>query len=483
MAYATLQDFVAMLEARGELRRITTPVDPVLEITEITDRVVKSGGPALLFERPKGYEVPVLINTFGSPKRVAWALGVEDVEEIAQEVASLLQPEVPRTLGGKLRLGLRLARLAPHLQPKLVKTGPCKEVIRRGEEASLDWLPILQCWPQDGGRFITLPLVFTKHPLTGKRNVGMYRMHVYDSRTTGMHWHLHKGGSLQYMDYEALGKRMEVAVALGGDPAIIYAATAPLPPDVDELMFAGFLRRQAVEMVRCETVDLEVPAGAEIVLEGYVEPGERRLEGPFGDHTGFYSPAEEYPVFHLTCITHRRHPLYPTIVVGKPPMEDTFLGKATERIFLPLIRMVLPEVVDINMPLEGVFHNCVFVSIDKRFPGHARKVCYALWGMGQMMFAKFIIVVDKHVDVQNPSEVLFHLWSNVDPERDTFVVKGPLDALDHSSPTPRYGSKMGIDATRKWPEEGHPRPWPEEILMSEEVKRRVDTLWKELGLE
>jgi 4-hydroxy-3-polyprenylbenzoate decarboxylase len=482
MAYHTLQDFIRVLEEHHELKRVAFPVDPVLEISEITDRVVKAGGPALLFEQPKGSDVPVLINTFGSERRMALALGVSRIEDLAQEVADLLRPEVPSGLRDKLQWAGKALRIAPHLQPRVVPSGLCQEVVHLGEQADLNRFPILQCWPQDGGRFITLPLVFTRHPLTGQRNVGMYRMQVFDGRTTGMHWHLHKGGSEQYQTYEELGKRMEVAVALGGDPALIYAATAPLPSGFDEMVFAGFIRKQAVELVRCKTVALEVPAQAEIVLEGYVDPGERRLEGPFGDHTGFYSLAEEYPVFHVTAITHRRQPVYPAIIVGKPPMEDTYLGKATERLFLPLIRLFLPEIVDLNMPLEGVFHNCVMVSIRKRYPGHARKVCYGLWGLGQLMLSKFIIVVDAHVNVQDVSEVMFHVWNNVDPRRDTFIVEGPLDALDHASPTLRYGSKMGLDATRKWPEEGHPREWPEEITMSPEVQRRIDEIWRELGI-
>jgi len=481
MAYDTLQDFVAVLEERGELKRVNVPVDPVLEVTEITDRVVKAGGPALLFERPKGSDVPLLINTFGSEKRMALALGVERVDDIAEEITALLRPELPVSWWDKAQMGLNLLQVVRTLQPRMVHSGPCQEVIHV-DDASLSEWPILHCWPQDGGRFITLPLVFTKHPVTGRRNVGMYRMQVYDERTTGMHWHLHKGGSEQYQTYEALNQRMEVAVALGGDPALIYAATAPLPPDFDELILAGFIRRRPVELVQCRTIDQEVPAGAEIVLEGYVDPHERRLEGPFGDHTGFYSMPEEYPVFHVTAITHRRNPLYPTIVVGQPPMEDTYLGRATARIFLPLIKMTLPEIVDYNFPLEGVFHNCVMVSIKKRYPGHARKVCHALWGLGQMMFSKFIIVVDEHVDVQNVSEVMWHVWNSVDPRRDTFLVDGPLDDLDHASPRWRYGSKMGIDATRKWPDEGHNREWPDEIVMSAEVKRRIDGMWEELGL-
>jgi len=365
--------------------------------------------------------------------------------------------------------------------PKKVKSGPCQEVVV--SDPSLDILPVLKCWPGDAGRYITLPLVFTKDPETGKPNMGMYRMQVYDSKTTGMHWHAHHDGAQNYRKYCALGKRMEVAVAIGADPATVYSATAPLPKDVYELVFAGFLRRRPVEVVRCRTVDLEVPAEAEIVLEGYVEPGETREEGPFGDHTGYYSLPEEFPVFHITCITHRRNPIYMTTVVGKPPMEDCYMGKATERIFLPLLRLQLPEIVDINMPLEGVFHNCVLVSIKKSYPRHAKKVMHALWGMGQMMFAKFIVVVDEDVNVQNTSEVAWKVFNNTDPRRDIEIVEGPLDVLDHSSPTPLYGTKVGIDATKKWVTEGHPREWPDDIRMSPEVKNLVDRRWKDYGFE
>lgn len=485
MSYPNFPAFLADLERRGELVRVKQPVDPVLEITQFADRSVKSGGPAFLFEQPVGSRIPVAINTFASLTRVALALGVDSVDDIAariQQLVSLPQTLGKLSLGEKLRLGWETLGLLPKLKPKLVASGRCQEIVETERPNLLD-LPVLQCWPDDGGRFITLPLVFTRDRRTGARNCGMYRLQVYDERTTGMHWHLHKGSSRSYQDYEAQGERMEVAVALGGDPALTYCATAPLPDGIDEMMLAGFIRNAPVEMVKCKTVDLEVPASAEIVLEGYVEPHERRREGPFGDHTGFYSLADDYPVFHLTAITRAADAVYPTIVVGKPPMEDTFLGHATERIFLPLLRLTLPEVRDMSMPLAGVFHNCVVLSIDKRYPQHARKVCYAVWGTGQMMFSKFVIVVDSHVDVHNEQEVMWHVWNSVDPKRDTFIVDGPLDALDHTCPQPAWGSKMGIDATRKWAAEGFAREWPDEIAMDPEVVAKVARMWGELGLK
>ncbi|MCR4400360.1 MAG: menaquinone biosynthesis decarboxylase [Syntrophomonadaceae bacterium] len=482
MAYQDLQEFIADLDRRGWLARVSAPVDPELEITEIADRVSKAYGPALLFEQVKGSDIPLLINALGSYERMALALGVKDFSEISARIEELLGmvDQVPDSLVGKLRLLPRLARLSSYM-PKRVKHGPCQEVVIT-DNPSLDMLPILKCWPKDGGRYLTLPLVFTRDPESGRPNMGMYRMQVYDSRTTGMHWHTHHDGAENYRRHCALGRPTEVAVALGGDPATIYAATAPLPREVFELVFAGFLREQPVEVVRCRTVDLEVPAHAEIILEGYVNPGETRLEGPFGDHTGYYSLADYFPVFHLTCITHRRHPVYPTTIVGKPPMEDCYMAKATERIFLPLLRLQLPEVVDINLPLEGVFHNCVLVSIRKSFPRQAKKVMHALWGMGQMMFAKFIVVVDEAVNVQNVSEVAWKVFNNVDPRRDIEIVEGPLDVLDHSSPTPLYGAKVGIDATKKFPGEGHAREWPDDIEMTPEIKALVDRRWSEYGL-
>jgi 4-hydroxy-3-polyprenylbenzoate decarboxylase len=481
MAYDDLRDFVRALEKRGELKRIALEVDPYLEITEFADRSVKTGGPALLFEKPKGSQIPVLINAFASAERMKLALEAEP-DEIAGRIAELIEMRKPEGLLGKLKMLPKLADLAS-VFPKSVSSGPCKAVIRR-DDFLLDHLPILHCWPQDGGRFITLPMVFSRNPDTGKRNCGCYRLQVYDSRTTGMHWQTHKQGAEHYRRLSAAGqaKRMDIAVAIGADPATMYSAILPLPPDLDEMMLAGFLRGKPVEMVKCETSDLEVPANAEIVLEGYVELGELRREGPFGDHTGFYSLEDDYPVFHITCVTHRENPLYATTIVGPPPMEDFYMGKAIERIFLPLMRLQLPEVRDVCMPAEGIFHNLILVSIRKSYPGQARKVMHAIWGLGQAMFSKCIVVVDEDVDVQNVREVAWKALNNIDPERDIQFVMGPVDSLDHSSRLPNYGSKMGVDATKKWPGEGFTRPWPDVIRMSDEVRGRVDQLWKKAGL-
>jgi 4-hydroxy-3-polyprenylbenzoate decarboxylase len=480
MAYKDLREFIGLLEQKGLIKTIKAEVDPVLEMSEINDRVVKQGGPALLFEKPTGSSVRCALNLFGSYERMRLALEVDDFDDIGSEILRFLEPDIPTGLMGKLKALPKLKQLADFL-PKHVKTGPCKEVVIK-QNPSLEALPVLKTWPDDGGRFITLPMVFTKDPETGNRNCGMYRMQVFDQRTTGMHWHMHKDGASHYRKAEAVGQRLPVAVALGSDPAVMYSSTAPLPPDVDEMMLAGFLRKSPVELVGCETVPLEVPANAEIVLEGYCEPSERRVEGPFGDHTGYYSLKDEFPVFHITCITMRKDAIYPATIVGKPPMEDCYMAKATERIFLPLLRKTLPEVVDINLPLEGVFHNIVVVSIDKKFPGHARKVMYALWGLGQMSFSKMIVVVDKWVDVQDLSEVVWRLGNNVDPKRDVVIVEGPLDMLDHSCPIPSMGGKMGIDATKKLPSEGFNRPWPPDIVMSPEIKDLVDKRWEEYGL-
>ena len=479
MAYNDLREFLKLLEGKGLLKRIKVEVDPHLEIAEINDRVVKADGPALLFEKPGDSKIPALVNTFGSYERMRLALEVENLDEIGDRMLEFLEPDIPTNLIEKLKSLPKLKRLADFI-PKQVRNGPCREVIVK-DKPSLDILPILKTWPGDGGKFITLPMVFTRDPETGNRNCGMYRMHVYDSKTTGMHWHMHKDGAKHFRKAEELGRRLEVAVAIGSDPAVMYSATAPLPEDIDEMLLAGFLRRSPVEMVKCETVDLEVPANSEIVLEGFCEPGERRTEGPFGDHTGYYSLQDDYPVFHITCITHRKDAIYPATIVGKPPMEDCFIGKATERIFLPLLRKQLPEVVDMNLPLEGVFHNIAVVSIDKRFPGHARKVMYALWGMGQMSFTKAIIIVDRWVDVQNLSEVVWRMGNNVDPKRDTVILEGPLDVLEHASDIPAYGGKIGIDATKKLPSEGFNRKWPEDIVMSEEIVKRVTDRWKDYG--
>ena len=482
MGYKSLQHFVEVLEKKRELVRIKEPVSPFLEITEITDRVNKKYGPALLFENVPGYDMPVLMNAFGSMKRMCLALEVGSLEEVAAEILSFLEAEAPDTLIKKLKMLPKLARLA-NIFPKTVTKAPCQEIVLREGEVDLTKIPVLTCWPGDGGPFVTLPLVFTHHPETGKRNLGMYRLQVFDQQTTGMHWHRHKGGAQHYRVAERRGERLPVAVAIGADPATIYAATAPLPEDLDEMIFAGFLRQEPVEMVNCVSIPLMVPASSQIVLEGSVAPGERRVEGPFGDHTGYYSLPDEYPVFHVTTMTRRRQPIYPATIVGQPPMEDCFMAKATERIFLPLIQKTLPEIVDLNLPMEGVFHNLAFISIDKRYPGHARKVMHALWGLGQMMFTKMILIFDREVDVQDLAQVLWRLGNNVDPRRDVVLVDGPVDALDHASPLPQYGSKMGVDCTRKWPEEGFTRDWPEVIEMSPDIKKKVDALWPKLGLK
>ncbi|MCK4257758.1 MAG: menaquinone biosynthesis decarboxylase [Halanaerobiales bacterium] len=479
MAYRDLREFIKKLEAEGELVRIQTEVDSDLEITEITDRVSKDYGPALLFENVKGSNYPVLINAFGTYKRMAWALGVEKLDDVARDMERFL--DVPG--GGWIEKFKKLPLLfeATRFFPKKVRNAPCQEVVEK--DVDLGKIPILKCWPEDGGKYVTLPLVFSKDPETNIQNLGMYRLQVFDKKTTGMHWHIHKDGARIFHKHKKLGKKMEMAVAIGADPATIYASTAPLPPGIDEILFAGFLRKSPVEMVMCKTVDLMVPAHAEFVLEGYVDPEEDfHIEGPFGDHTGYYSLADYYPVFHITCITRKTNPVYNATVVGQPPQEDCYLAKATERIFLPLMKMIIPEIIDMNLPLEGVFHNCVIVSIKKEYPGAARKVMHSLWGLGQMSNAKMIIVVDQDVDVQNLSEVTWRVTNNIDAKRDLIVTEGPLDVLDHSSPLPNYGAKLGIDATKKWPSEGHSREWPEDVVMKEEIKERVTRRWEEYGL-
>ena len=551
MAYDDLRDWIKTLEKHGELRRVREEVSPELEITEITDRVSKigrpggqgsesgkptlpaegryaPGGPALLFENVKGHPGhKVLINQFGSERRMAMALGVDRIDEIAERIHGLTNLKPPT--GGfldKLKMLPQLAELA-NVFPKTVnaKEAACKEVVRR-EGFDLNDFPILKCWPHDGGRFITLPCVHTRDPRSGKRNIGMYRMQVYDGQTTGMHWQRQKvaaehyrealrqaatmqscesplparvammaesaGGAVTIPEQPAgtaqiaLGKlkgsRLEVAVAIGTDPATTFSAIVPAPPEVEEFLIAGFLRGKPVEIVKCETVDLETPANAEIVLEGYVELGELRAEGPFGDHTGFYTLPDEYPVFHLTCITHRRDPIYAATIVGKPPMEDAWMGKAVERIFLPAMKMTIPELVDVHLPVEAVFHNLMIVSIRKSYPGQARKVMNAIWSLGQAMFTKCVVVVDEDCDVQDMGEVVLRVANNIDPERDIQFTLGPVDSLDHASRLPNYGSKMGIDATRKWKAEGFNRPWPAMIAMDRATKAKVDAMWERLGL-
>jgi 4-hydroxy-3-polyprenylbenzoate decarboxylase len=491
VAYQDLREFVEKLEKERELVRVRTEVDPVLEITEVTQRLARdparqhdSVGPALLFAKPKGSRYPLLINAFGSVRRMALALEVNELEEVAARIQEFLAMETPQGLFDKIKMLPKLAELGSFF-PKTVKTGICKEVKHFGTEVNVLDFPILKCWPQDAGRFITFPLVFTRNPQTGKRNVGMYRMQVYDERTTGMHWQTQKHGAEHFRRAREKNPqgRIPVAVAIGADPATALSGMLPIPPDLDEMMFTGFLRREAVEMVPCETNDLEVPANAEIVLEGHVNLGEMKTEGPFGDHTGFYSLEGEFPIFHIECVTHRKDPTYLTTVVGPPPQEDFYMGYAVERVFLPVMKMQYPEIVDVAMPAEGIFHNLMIVAIRKSYPGHARKIMNAIWSLGQAMFTKVIVVVDHDVDVHNYREVVWKTLCALDPERDVQFVLGPMDTLDHAARMQDYGSKMGIDATRKWASEGFTRPWPDEILMDEATKKKVNAMWNTLGLK
>jgi 4-hydroxy-3-polyprenylbenzoate decarboxylase len=470
--YEDLTDFLADLDQRKLLARIKEAVSPELEIAAVTDRASKmpGGGPALLFEQPTGFSMPVAANVFGSLERMCLALGVKTLDDLASEINQLMTPQMPEGIMDALKMLPLVGRLRD-LMPKTVKDAPCQEIVRR--DGTLDDLPILKCWPEDGGRFITLPLVFTKDPETGMRNIGTYRMQLFDGRTTGMHWQRHKGGAQHYRVAERLGRRLDVAVALSPEPVLTYCATAPMPEGLDELILGGFLAKRRIEMVKCVSIGLEVPASSHIVLEGYVEPGERRREGPFGDHTGFYSQPDDYPVFHITCITQRKNPTYLTTVVGVPPMEDFYLGMASERIFLPLIQKTHPEIVDMHFPAEGIFHNLVIIAIDKRYPGHARKIMSAVWGLGQLMFSKTVVIVDKDVDVHNLREVAWIVGTHMDPSRDVQMTKGPLDDLDDACDLPAYGGKMGIDATRKWASEGYTRTWPARVRTTEAAGRRA----------
>lgn len=487
MAYNSFGQFVEALDKAGELQRISAPVETDLLIAEWANREMKSpgGGKALLFERPlvdgRESKFPLAINTMGSTRRMAMALKLENIADLAQEIQLILKAKPPTNMRegwSLLKQGLNLL----HAKPKRVRDGACQEVVHllgdgaKAADFSLGDLPILKCWPHDGGRFITLPNVHTRDPESGERNLGMYRMQVYDGGTTGMHWQVHKVGARHGRVYYERGERMPVAVCLGGDPAYTFAATAPLPDGLDEILFAGFIRKKSVELLKCRTIDLEVPADSDFVLEGYVQPGESRPEGPFGDHTGFYTAVEDYPVFHLTAITHRRDAVYPATIVGIPPMEDYYIGDASVRVFLPVFRMNFPELVDMALPAEGVFHNLVFVSIRKQYPYQAFKVMHGLWGMGQMMFSKYIVVVDEDCDVHNTSEVLFRLCANTDPARDSTVIRNPSDSLDHAPSEQNIGSHMGFDATRKLAGEGHHRPWPELVRMTDEAQRLVDAL-------
>jgi len=479
MTHRDLSSFLEALRRRGDLATIRERVSPILEITEIADRAVKSGGPALLFENVEGSEFPVAINVFASRPRMIEALGIGSWEEWEERLDFFLDPKPPEGFLGKLKALPKVADLAS-VFPKTVRSAPCQEVVEAGEDVDLGRLPILQCWPGDAGRFVTMPLVITRDPATGRSNVGMYRMQVYDRNTTGMHWQKHKDGAGQARGYAREGRRMEVAAAIGADPATVFSAIAPLPPGVSELLFAGFLRQESVPVVRAKTIDVMVPAEAEFVLEGWVDPGETRREGPFGDHTGFYSLDDDFPVFHVTAVTRRARPVYLTTIVGRPPMEDGFMGEAVERLFLPLVRKTIPDVVDMALPVEGVFHNLMIVSIDKRYPGHARKVMHAIWGTGQMMFTKVIVVVDAGTNVHDPAEVAWKALNHIDPQRDFEFALGPIDELDHASRAACFGSHVGIDATRKLPGEGFDRRWPDEIVMDPGVKRKIDLLWPSL---
>lgn len=491
MSIDSLPDFIAALDHAGELVRITAPVRTHLEIAEIADRVMKQpgGGPALLFEHPLMPDgtrsaIPVAINLFGSSRRMCMAFGVSSIDEIGGRISELVTMQVPEGLMAKLSMLPRLAEAAKY--PPKVRSGraPCQEVVLRGDDVDLDRIPFLQTWPGDGGRYITLPMVITRDPDRKTRNVGMYRVQVQGKRDLAMHWQRHKSGAAHWRAMAERGEVMPVVIALGGDPTAMYSGSAPLPPGIDEFLFAGFIRRRPVELTRAVTCDLEVPAESEIVIEGHIDPAEDLvMEGPFGDHTGFYSLADLYPRMHVTAVTMKRAPVYPATLVGRPPMEDYWLGNATERIFLPLLKLTVPEIVDYHMPAAGIFHNLVFVSIDKQYPGQAFKVMHALWGQGLMALSKVIVVVDGDVNVQDPDEVWWIALNNIDPKRDTEFARGPMDVLDHSSQHFTFGSKMGIDATRKWPEEGFTREWPERIVMDDATRQRVDELWNSLGLD
>ncbi|HEX8913017.1 MAG TPA: UbiD family decarboxylase [Humisphaera sp.] len=519
--FPTLRDFVQHLDSQGELARVKARVSPKLEIAEVADRMSKSpaphghseldkspagklGGKALLFENVEGSDIPVAINTFGSYWRVNQALGTENLEALAARVQQLVKPEIPTTLMEKMKKLPDLLKMAS-FPPKVVKSGICQQVVYEGNQADLGRLPIIQCWPLDGdlrsdqvfdvpaslaaadkqtgtGKYITLGGIYTRNPHDGSRNVGMYRVQVHGPRKAAMHWHMHHDGARHFRMYQKMGQRMPIAIVLGGESVLPYSATAPLPPSVEELLFAGFLNGGGIELVQCKTIDLQVPANAEIVIEGLVDPTEKLMEGPFGDHTGFYSLADWYPALHVTAITTRKDPIYPTTIVGKPPMEDYYLGKGTERIFLPLLKMLIPDIVDYSLPISGVFHNCAFIKIRKEYPYQAKRVMHAIWGAGQMAFTKYIVVVDEHVDVHNEQDVLFHLFANCDPERDTEIVRGPVDILDHASPRLGVGSKMGFDATVKLPAEGEVRRWPRELEMDPATKELVNRRWREYGL-
>ena len=477
-----LSSFVAQLEKSRQLVRVSQPISTHLEITEIADRMIKKAGPALLFDRVRETpDVPVAIGLYGSHERLALALH-DSPQNIAERIQGLIQTVPPEGLLAKMKTGLSLLPTLKSLGTKSVSDGACKEVKMMGDDVDLSQLPVLTCWPDDGGPFITLPMVYTHNPNTGRRNVGMYRVQIYDRNTTGMHWQIHKVGAQHHREAQEKNQPIEAAICLGGDPCLPFCAIAPLPEEIDEMMFAGFLRGKPVEMVACETIDVRVPADCEYVIEGTIDPNEMRPEGPFGDHTGYYTPIEPYPVFHVKCITRRKKPIYPATIVGIPPMEDAYLGGAVGTIFKPLIKTQIPELVDMHLPVEACFHNLAIVSIKKRYPNHAYKVMHALWGLGQLMFSKVIVVLDDDVDVHNMSEVIWRVTNNIDPARDVQIVKGPVDSLNHAAPMVGFGSKMGIDATAKWPSEGHAREWPGVVKMDRGTVARIDAIWDKLNL-
>jgi len=476
-----LREFLSGLEKDGDLARVRAEVDPCLEVTEIVNRVLAQDGPALLFEQVSGSSMPLAMNVFGAERRMCRALGVERLDEVGERIGELLKAEAPQGLAGMKDM-LRKAATMRAVPPKSVRSGACQEVARSGSEVNLLELPGIQAWPNDGGVFLNLGLVHTKHPVTGKRNLGMYRLQRHDARTVGLHWQLHKDSNAHHRLAEQRGERLPVAIAFGCDPLVTYAASAPLPASIDEYLFAGFLKRQRVELVDCLTVPLQVPADAQVVLEGWLEPGARRPEGPFGDHTGFYTPIEPFPALTVECMTMQRKPIFQSMVVGPPPQEDRWLGKATERIFLPLIKLSVPEIVDYDLPVEGVFHNCAIVSIDKRYPKQAQKVMHAIWGTGLLSLTKLIVVLDAECDVHDYAEVAFRALGNTDYSHDLLLTEGPVDHLDHGSYQQFWGGKAGIDATRKLPAEGYSRGWPERIVQDPAVVAKVDRRWKEYGL-
>ncbi|HTJ37228.1 MAG TPA: menaquinone biosynthesis decarboxylase [Dactylosporangium sp.] len=480
--YADLNEFLAALGRVGELHRVSAPVDPHLEISEVVTRTVRAGGPALIFDKPTRGDMPVAINLFGTERRTAMALGVESLDEVGARIGELVRPELPVGWAG-IRDGIGKLLQLKAVPPKHVKTAPCQEVVYKGDQVDLNRLPGLQVWPDDGGIYHNFGLTHTKHPETGKRNLGLYRLQQHSHNTLGMHWQIHKDSTAHHAVAERLGQRLPVAIAIGADPVVSYTASAPLPSDIDEYLFAGFLRGERVEMVDCLTVPLQVPASAQIVLEGYLEPGERLPEGPFGDHTGFYTPVEPFPVLHVECMTMRKSPIYHSIITSKPPQEDHGLGKATERIFLPLLKLLIPDIVDYDLPAAGVFHNCVIVSIRKRYPKHAQKVMSAVWGAHLLSLSKLIVVVDEDCDVHDYAEVAFRAFGNVDYSHDLLLTQGPVDHLDHASYQQFWGGKAGLDATRKTPAEGYHRGWPEEMVMSPEIVERVDKRWREYGFK